>query len=108
MRYLLDELMAYEEGFSDILMADRAADRHETFMGANPSTTPVPVSRQDFEALELKLLETVKHAFTPHSFLRSVPPRVAPLQSGGYFTPISEGEHVLLPFVEFIQLNERF
>ena len=32
MRYLLDELMSYEEGFTDMLMADRASSRHETFM----------------------------------------------------------------------------
>ncbi|KAJ6456576.1 hypothetical protein DFH09DRAFT_847576, partial [Mycena vulgaris] len=33
MRYLLDELMAYKEGFSDIMMDGRAIDHHETFMG---------------------------------------------------------------------------
>jgi len=33
MRYLLDELMAYEEGFTDIMMDNRASEQHETFMG---------------------------------------------------------------------------
>lgn len=32
MRYLLDELMAYEEGYSDMLMPTRTAERHESFM----------------------------------------------------------------------------
>ncbi|KAJ7488522.1 hypothetical protein B0H11DRAFT_2230062 [Mycena galericulata] len=49
MRYLLDELMAYEEGFSDIMMDDRASDRHETFMGENEM---VPVSRADLAKFE--------------------------------------------------------
>ena len=41
MRYLLEELNAYEEGFSDIMMEDRASERHESFMGeSDPSATP--------------------------------------------------------------------
>ncbi|KAF8325729.1 hypothetical protein F5887DRAFT_1085236 [Amanita rubescens] len=41
MRYLLEELTAYEEGFSDILMEDRASERHESFMSApDPLATP--------------------------------------------------------------------
>jgi hypothetical protein len=38
MRYLLDELMSYEEGYSDMLMRSRAPERHETFMGASDPT----------------------------------------------------------------------
>ncbi|KAJ7127320.1 hypothetical protein C8R43DRAFT_1134814 [Mycena crocata] len=49
MRYLLDELMAYEEGFSDIMMDDRVSDRHETFMGDDDTA---PVSRADLLKLE--------------------------------------------------------
>lgn len=33
MRYLLDELMTYEDGFSDMLMSTRRPERHENFMG---------------------------------------------------------------------------
>lgn len=57
MRYLLDELMSYEEGFSDILMTDRAAERHETFMGV--SETSSGVTKEDLEAFEAKLLQQV-------------------------------------------------
>jgi hypothetical protein len=39
MRYLLDELIAYEDGFGDILMVDRATERHETFMGTQSSVS---------------------------------------------------------------------
>ncbi|KAJ7146653.1 hypothetical protein C8R44DRAFT_864392 [Mycena epipterygia] len=52
MRYLLDELIAYEEGFSDIMMDDRAIDRHETFMGEDETA---PVSKADL----LKFEETI-------------------------------------------------
>ena len=55
MRYLLDELMAYEEGFSDILLLDRASDRHETFMGSSsPSTS---VSHSDLQVFGANLLQ---------------------------------------------------
>lgn len=41
MRYLLEELNAYEEGFSDIMMEGRASERHESFMGVpDPSASP--------------------------------------------------------------------
>lgn len=49
MRYLLDELMAYEEGFSDIMMDDRVIDRHETFMGEDETA---PVSKADLSKFE--------------------------------------------------------
>ncbi|KDQ28742.1 hypothetical protein PLEOSDRAFT_1102782 [Pleurotus ostreatus PC15] len=53
MRYLLDELTAYEEGFSDILMDDRKNHRHENFMGVpDPST---PVTLRDLDVLGSKL-----------------------------------------------------
>ena len=58
MRYLLDELVAYEEGFGDILMLDRATERHETFMGSqsSPDTLPGMDLQADFERFETKLL----------------------------------------------------
>ncbi|KAI0057704.1 hypothetical protein BV25DRAFT_1919893 [Artomyces pyxidatus] len=43
MRYLLDELIAYEEGFSDIMMKDRNRERHESFMGEG-HRTPTPAT----------------------------------------------------------------
>lgn len=49
MRYLLDELMVYEEGYSDIMMGDRAPDRHESFMGID---TEAAISRKDLIILE--------------------------------------------------------
>ncbi|KAK7691283.1 hypothetical protein QCA50_004676 [Cerrena zonata] len=57
MRYLLDELMAYEEGFSDILMRGRAYHRHETFMGeGDPEAN---VTKQDLESFYLKIEDLV-------------------------------------------------
>ncbi|KAJ7764215.1 hypothetical protein B0H16DRAFT_1718156 [Mycena metata] len=53
MRYLLQELMAYEEGFSDIMMDDRLVDRHETFMGEDQSA---PLRKGDLLRLEETLL----------------------------------------------------
>ncbi|KAJ7456105.1 hypothetical protein FB451DRAFT_1564714 [Mycena latifolia] len=49
MRYLLDELMAYEEGFSDIMMDDRIIDRHETFMGEDLTAPLLKVDLVKFE-----------------------------------------------------------
>jgi hypothetical protein len=63
MRYLLDELMAYEEGFTDIMMENRAFDRHETFMGTvDPSSV---VSKGDLATLEQNLLRQVHNLLTP-------------------------------------------
>jgi hypothetical protein len=59
MRYLLDELVAYEDGFGDILMHDRATERHETFMGSHQRSPDVLQSvdlHKGFEQLEAKLL----------------------------------------------------
>ena len=35
MRYLLDKLMSYEEGYGDMLIKSCAPEHHETFMGAS-------------------------------------------------------------------------
>jgi len=58
MRYLLDELMAYEEGFGDILMGDRASERHETFMGAQDLSASI--SRSDLLVFEARLLQQMR------------------------------------------------
>ncbi|KAJ7645104.1 hypothetical protein DFH06DRAFT_1333400 [Mycena polygramma] len=57
MRYLLDELMAYEEGFTDIMMDDRLVDRHETFMGEDATT---PVSKTDLVRFEGTILAKIQ------------------------------------------------
>ena len=57
MRYLLDELMAYEEGFSDIMMDDRVVDRHETFMGEDETA---PLSKADLRKFEEGLLTKIQ------------------------------------------------
>lgn len=65
MRYLLDELMAYEEGFSDIMMGDRASERHETFMGELDVTAPV--LKSDLFDLELRLSQKIDALLNIHS-----------------------------------------
>jgi len=62
MRYLLDELTAYEEGFGDILMGDRASERHETFMGAQDLSASI--SRGDLLVFETKLLHQMREFMT--------------------------------------------
>jgi hypothetical protein len=58
MRYLLDELMAYEEGFTDIMMTARTSDRHETFMGLqDPGLT---VTKADLIASEVNILAKIE------------------------------------------------
>lgn len=59
MRYLLDELMSYEEGFSDIMMQDRAVDRHETFMGKTEMSSGL--TKVDLEIFQTKLLQQVRN-----------------------------------------------
>lgn len=64
MRYLLDELMSYEEGFGDMLMPDRLSDRHETFMGEAPpgstiTRTDLAVFQHTFLTQVSELLATV-------------------------------------------------
>lgn len=58
MRYLLDELLVYEEGYSDILMADSRSARHETFMGAQDLSAPV--TQASLIQMQTSLLEAVK------------------------------------------------
>jgi hypothetical protein len=62
MRYLLDELTVYEEGFGDILMGDRASKRHETFMGAQDLSASI--SRSDLLVFETKLLQQMREFMT--------------------------------------------
>ncbi|KAJ7637951.1 hypothetical protein DFH06DRAFT_1432567 [Mycena polygramma] len=57
MCYLLDELMAYEEGFTDIMMDDRLVDRHETFMGEDATAA---VSKTDLVRFEGTLLAKIQ------------------------------------------------
>lgn len=58
MRYLLDELMSYEEGFGDILMQDRASERHETFMGTSDGAAGL--TKRDLDLFEDKFLQQVQ------------------------------------------------
>ena len=59
MRYLLDELMTYEEGFGNMLMSGRAPERHETFMAAsNPGDVAL---KHDLLMLEVSLVERIQH-----------------------------------------------
>jgi hypothetical protein len=58
MRYLLDELMAYEEGFSGILMPDRASARHESSMGVQEGSCAV--SHIDLQVFGEKLVQQVQ------------------------------------------------
>ena len=64
MRYLLDELMAYEEGFGDILMGDRASERHETFMGAQDLSGAI--SKADLMVFETKLIQQMQGLLKNH------------------------------------------
>jgi hypothetical protein len=61
MRYLLDELMAYEEGYSDIMMDDRIIDRRETFMGEDET---VPVSKAALSKFEESILAKIQGLIT--------------------------------------------
>ncbi|KAJ7255778.1 hypothetical protein C8J57DRAFT_1236199 [Mycena rebaudengoi] len=49
MRYLLDELMAYEEGFSDIMMDDQPLHRHESFKGDDETAATTKADLLEFE-----------------------------------------------------------
>ncbi|KAF9492915.1 hypothetical protein BDN71DRAFT_1432858 [Pleurotus eryngii] len=53
MRYLLDELTSYEEGFSDIMMASRPSERHKSFMATGDPAGHV--TRNDFHELAMSL-----------------------------------------------------
>lgn len=69
MRYLLDELMAYEEGFIDILMGDWASDRHETFMGKylafNSFDASAFVGHEDLQEFQNNLMGNFTALITP-------------------------------------------
>lgn len=111
MRYLLDELMVYEEGFSDILMDDRPFHRHETFMGDSEhrhNTPPVQhtsshvLSRGDLQAFEVQLIQNITALLTPQHLhrdyhgLQSSESALASLsQHDMYLTPISRGEYLI-------------
>jgi hypothetical protein len=62
MRYLLDELMAYEEGFTDILMPDRASTRHVSFMGVQEGSSAI--SHVDLQVFGEKLVQQVQDLLT--------------------------------------------
>lgn len=86
MRYLLDELTAYEEGFTDILMPDQGPERHETFMGTAPScsSSQTPVSKADLDTLQANIIRQVDLMLTPQKS------RLIEHTPGGvYFTPNS-------------------
>ena len=99
MRYLLDELMSYEEGFTDILMEDRASDRHETFMGEYSSprvsercNTSEFVRRDDLREFQQNLTQSLITLFTPtHTHRSFVHPQSEETINGNsnYLTPIS-------------------
>lgn len=65
MRYLLDELMSYEEGFGNILMEDRASERHDTFMGT--SEAAAGLTKRDLDLFEDKFLQQV------HTLIHGLP-----------------------------------
>lgn len=60
MRYLLDELMAYEEGFSDMLMADRESNRHENFMAERASDESTSPQAMDLQEFQMSLLQRIQ------------------------------------------------
>jgi hypothetical protein len=67
MRYLLDELGAYEEGYSDIMMPDRASARHETFMGRQEGSSS-SVTHRDLQIFGERLIQQVQHiVINPHT-----------------------------------------
>lgn len=87
MRYLLDELMSYEEGFTDMLMVDRASSRHEMFMGDIQSSdiSNSVVTQRDFAAFQASLIMNLQSLLTPQ---RGLP---ATLHGGNLALTTSEG-----------------
>jgi hypothetical protein len=68
MRYLLEELTAYEEGFSDIMMEDRASERHETFMAVpDPLATPTKKDLCNCGESLIQKFEGLFHAYASTS-----------------------------------------
>jgi hypothetical protein len=64
MRYLLEELTAYEEGFSDIMMEDRASERHESFMAVqDPLASPTKRDLKTFGENIVQKFEGLFHAY---------------------------------------------
>ncbi|KAJ7087564.1 hypothetical protein B0H15DRAFT_982779 [Mycena belliarum] len=96
MRYLLDELMAYEEGFSDIMMDDRVIDRHETFMGEDEGAPLLKADLARFEGIMLEKIQGIVEGIglstppaTPTAKSRSAPARIeAPLSAGRLVSPV--------------------
>jgi len=83
MRYLLEELTAYEEGFSDIMMDDRASERHESFMGVpDPSATPTKKDLFTFGEGIIQKFEGLFHVYASTPIL----PRHSPSPLG--VTPV--------------------
>ena len=59
MQYLLDELMSYEEEFTNIMMEDRPINRHETLMDALDSSI-IPILAQDLQVFGSSLIQQVQ------------------------------------------------
>jgi hypothetical protein len=84
MCYLLDELMAYEEGFSDIMMPQHTPDCYEAFMGVQDlSSSP---TKQDLLVLENHILQQVQ-SFIPQ--LWDVPPTGNTCSTASFDPPAS-------------------
>lgn len=80
MRYLLEELTAYEDGFSDILMEDREPERHETFMGMqDPLATP---TKNDIDSLGKNIIERFGGLFHTYATNPLAHPRAISMQPG--------------------------
>ncbi|KAK7029766.1 hypothetical protein R3P38DRAFT_3188637 [Favolaschia claudopus] len=88
MRYLLDELMAYEEGFSDIMMDDRVIDRHETFMGEDNTA---PLSKADLVKFEESMVAKLQLILSESTAAR-MPPLVQSLAPPDCTEPSSTPE----------------
>jgi hypothetical protein len=80
MQYLLDELMLYEEGFTDIMMEDRPINCHETFMGALDSPI-MPISAQDLQVFGTSLIQQVQLAVATTIQPFSPTPSLTPMLS---------------------------
>ncbi|KAI0056179.1 hypothetical protein BV25DRAFT_1921184 [Artomyces pyxidatus] len=59
MRYLLDELVVYEETFEDMLMKNRVTNRQETFMGEPEALSEAAVTKMDLDRLCEKVAELI-------------------------------------------------
>ncbi|KAJ7269030.1 hypothetical protein C8J57DRAFT_1509246 [Mycena rebaudengoi] len=86
MRYLLDELMAYEEGFSDIMMDDRAYDRHETFMGEDDDPRAA-VSKSDLVKFKDNLMRKIGSLLASSGTPSNASPTATPMLVVGTQVP---------------------